>query len=132
MPIQSLFIKKLKCLTVTDVYTLKLLKFHYKIEKGKIPVYFKDMFPPSTSMRTYNTRHQHLAVLPKSKTATGSNCLRYTLPEVLLNIPMCIKEKVNTHSPQGFTNYVKQYFLNKYKEICNIENCYICNQVSIQ
>ena len=88
------------------------------------------MFIPTHLTRTYNTRFKHLATIPKSKTATGSKCLRYKLPEALLIIPHCIKEKIETHSPQGYSNYIKHYFIDKYSETCIITNCYICNKVS--
>ena len=120
--------KKLKCLTVPDTFTLKMLKFHYNIEKGTIPHYFVNMFKQTSAPPDHNTRFRHLAVKPTSKTTTGSDCLRYLLPETLLNTPSIIKEKVSTHSAQGFSNYIKQYFINKYADTCSIQNCYICNQ----
>ena len=122
--------KNLKCLKVCDLFKLKLLKFYYKLEKGEIPHYFQNMFTPVALTHNYSTRFRRLTDLPQSKTTTGSNCIRYTLPKHLTTTPACIKEKVATHSPQGFSNYIKQYLLNQYNENCTIVNCYICNQVS--
>ena len=124
-------LKTLKCLNVSDLFKLKILKFYYKLEKGTIPHYFQNMFITITSTHSYHTRFRHLPDLPQSITTTGSNCIRYTLPKYLLDTPACIKDKVATHSPQGFSNYIKQYLINQYSETCTIVNCYICNQVNV-
>ena len=121
--------KKLKCLKVSDIYTLNMLKFHFKIEKSTIPYYFKNMFKQTQTQHTHDTRFRDNRILLKPKTAAGGNCLRYFLPQILLNTPSCITEKVRTHSPFGFSNYIKQYFIRNYNELCNVENCYICHQV---
>ena len=121
--------KKLKCLKVSDIFTLKTLKLHYNIEKRTVPHYFLDMFKSNETTTHHNTRFRHLALKPTSKTATAYNCLRYSLPETLSAIPFIIKEKVTTHSAQGFSNYIKHYFIKNYTDTCNILNCYICNQV---
>ena len=122
-------LKKLHCLKACDLFKHKLLKFYYKIEKGTIPHYFQNMLTPTTLTHNYSTRFRHLTDLPTSKTATGSNCIRYALPKYLTATPICIKEKVSTHSPQGFSNYIKRHLINLYNETCAIENCYICNNV---
>ena len=105
--------KKLKCLKVSDLYTLNMLKFYYKVDKGTIPHYFKDMFSQTetNSTHTHDTRYRNNYTLPRSNTTTGSTCLRYFLPQVLRNTPQCIMDKVTTHSPFGFSNYIKQHFL---------------------
>ena len=120
--------KKLNCLNVTDIYTLNMLKFQFKLTKGNIPHYFKNMFPQTDthSIHTHNTRFRDYGSLPKPNTTGGGNCLRYFLPQILKQTPLCITEKITTHSPFGFSSYIKQYFINNYIEECNIENCYIC------
>ena len=50
------------------------------------------------------------------------------LPDILSKTATCIIEKVETHSFQGFSNYVKQHFIKDYKEKCYIDNCYVCQR----
>ena len=119
--------KILNCLNVPDIYKLNTLKFYYKIENDKIPHYFKDMFTETILTHNHDTRFKHITNLNAPKTASGSYCIRYSLPSILKDVPSCILEKVSTHSLQGFSNYIKNYFIKTYKETCNEENCYICN-----
>lgn len=121
--------KKLKCLNVSDIYKLNMLKFHYKITNGKIPHYFRNIITQNHTQHNHNTRFGNTALFSIPNTTVGGNCLRYILPNILLESPACITDKVNTHSPQGFSNYVKQHFINNYSEVCDIVNCYICRQI---
>ena len=34
--------------------------------------------------------------------------------------------KLDTHSFSGFSNFMKNYYIQNYNENCLIENCYIC------
>ena len=62
----------------------------------------------------------YLHVLPKK-------CVKYSVPSLSNETQSCITDKLITHSVHGsFTKYVKQYLLNNYTYICNIENCFIC------
>ena len=66
--------------------------------------------------------------------------MRYTKTDVVmylhksLNItnivngnPDIILDKIDTHSLNGFTNYVKLFLLQTYQDTCNVPNCYICS-----
>ena len=63
-----------------------------------------------------------------AKTSIFSDTIRFSLPILLRNTPPPIKEKVSTHSYDGFKSYVKKYLINRYKEHCNIKNCYVCSE----
>ena len=53
------------------------------------------------------------------KQAFAKKCLRHSLPLLLNNLPEIVKQKLISHSTQGFARYVKMY--------CSIQNCmYIC------
>ena len=39
--------------------------------------------------------------------------------------PKRVKDKINTHSLQGFINYGKNDMIHKYSNICIIQHCYI-------
>ena len=36
-------------------------------------------------------------------------------------------DKIDTHSLNGFTNYVKLFLLQTYQDTCTVPNCYICS-----
>ena len=38
-----------------------------------------------------------------------------------------ILDKIDTHSLNGFTNYVKLFLLQTYQDTCTVPNCYICS-----
>ena len=69
--------KKLKCLKVSDIYTQNMLKFHFKLENGTIPNYFKHMFPEKDALHTHDTRFRNLIRIKTSNTQEGEKCLRF-------------------------------------------------------
>ena len=70
----------------------------------------------TTSRRYFN----YISTLFQCQMPAGS------LPILLNNTPECIKEKLYTHSLNGFTYYIKNHTINKYSSTCIIVNCYIC------
>ena len=83
------------------------------------------MFPEEEVFHRYDTRNKTpMRPIPDKKGCL--KCIRYRMPEVIDNTDEIVTEKADTHSPKGFSNYAKNYFLNKYKSFCSIPNCYIC------
>jgi len=122
--------KTLKLLKVTDILKLQELKFYYKYENNKLPYYLQNL-PFKTNINTHNhvTRAQHkihLAYTPNHEYA--KKCIRYDVPNVFNSTPTEIKEKIYTHSLQGFARYIKLTFLQSYQDICTIVNCYVCSR----
>ena len=74
---------------------------HYKRDKNKI--------------YTYQIKHDF-----------AKKCPRHNLPLLLNNLPEIMKEKLTSHSNQGFVNYVKLYFLQSYE--VTRQHCYVCMQ----
>ena len=71
---------------------------------------------------TYKTKHEF-----------AMKCLRHNLPFLLNNIPTIVKEKLNTHSLQGFAQYAKLYFLQIIKVHAQGKIAiYVCNIKKIQ
>ena len=69
-----------------------------------------------------------VALALKTKHEFAKKTLKYNLPYTINNTPHIVKDKVNTHSFQGFSLYVKQYLIRKYNTNCISLNCYICEQ----
>ena len=119
--------KQLNILKINDIYKLSALKFYYKYSKAQLPRSFHGMFNPVSQSHTYQTRNCNVPRHPIPKSVTSKLTIRFTIPELLTHMPSCITEKINTHSIQGFSLYIKKYFISQYQERCNINECYICN-----
>ena len=49
------------------------------------------------------------------------------ITNIVNDTPHIILEKIDTHSLNGFTNYVKLFVLQTYLDTCTVPNCYICS-----
>ena len=59
---------------------------------------------------SHDTRDNNKLYTSKVKHVFAQKCLRYSLPLLLNNLPEIVKEKLISHSSQGFAKYVKLYF----------------------
>ncbi len=54
----------------------------------------------------------------------------FTCIPLIVNVsPPEIINKIDTHSFQGFSKYIKIKILESYNEECTIQNCYICTEI---
>lgn len=122
--------KKLKLLIVSDIASLKELKFLYKLQNNQLPAYFhNNLFIQNSRIHQHNTRAALDLHLPRIKHEFAKNSIRYMIPLASNRCPLNIKSKINTHSITSYSKYIKSHFINNYTEVCTIRNCYIC-QVS--
>ena len=120
--------KTLKLLKLTDMMKLNTLKFYYKLKDGKVPAYFENyQVLTQQDIHDRNTRFNYIINRNITRTALQQKCLRNNLPLILSNTPSNILDKVSTHSYRGYTNYIKDRFIENYSMNCNIPNCYICS-----
>ena len=121
--------KQLNLLKVEDILTLHELKFYFKYNQGILPKYLQNWnFIPNSKIHNHNTRKITTLHTLKTKHEFAKKTLKYNLPYTINNTPHIVKDKVNTHSFQGFSLYVKQYLIRKYNTNCISLNCYICEQ----
>ena len=118
--------KSLNLLKMRDLYDLAQLKFYHKYKNKGLPVYFNNMFDSQEHDHQYHTRHKNDPILQQPKKSLASKTIRFSTPKLILAMLRNITDKFETHSFQGFSNYAKKYFIDDYKEICIIENCYVC------
>jgi len=119
--------KKLQLLKVMDLCALQEFKFMYNFENKTLPNYFLSIqYHRHSSRHHYNTRNAENMELLPSRHVFVETSICYRLPKVLNTCPACIRDKIFSHSPKGFRNYVKNYFIGNYSEFCTINNCYIC------
>ena len=91
-----------------------------------LPSYFKDIFQTSQPVADLNTRSRNYVILNQPNTVLARESVRYKVPQIILNVPNCISDKITTHSVDGFNEYVKNYIISNYVSYCQEENCYIC------
>ena len=121
--------KKLGFLKVDDIFKLiQQLTFYYKYLHDNLPAYLQNWkLIPNDNVHTHDTRIKNELYIFRAKHEFAKNCLRHNLPFIVNNIPDIVKEKLITHSLNGFAKYVKQNLLQTYNDACTITNCYICN-----
>ena len=115
-----------KLLKFEDIYKTAMIKFYYKYLHDSLPSYFNDIFNPVPFHHQYNTRQLNPR-FPQSNKIFASKCIRYQVPKLIQNLPLCISEKFTTHSLNGIGNYCKQHFYKSYNDVCTVVNCYACN-----
>ena len=121
-------LKKLKLLKIGDLRVLNTLKFYYKFKKETVPEYFKS-FKIQTQDEKHgrNTRYKSMISTNFTRLKLSDKCLRNNLPVVLNTTPQLALDKTQTHSFNGFGNYVKNMILESYANTCTTQNCYVCN-----
>ena len=118
-------LKKLGILKVTDLSALQELKFAFKLKNNLLPSYFSNgMYFQNSDFHDYNTRHATDMTIPPGRHHFTSNSIRFRLPSLYNECPSEIKDKIFTHSYQGYSNYIKNYYINSYKITCQIDNCH--------
>ena len=66
-------------------------------------------------------------MLNQPNTVLSRESVRYKIPQIMLNAPECITDKIETHSIDGFSRYAKNHLIANYYSYCQDENCYVCN-----
>ena len=120
-------LKRLKLLSVNDLYHLAALKLHHKHKNDELPAYFTDIFATQAPTHEYNTRHRQNRQ-QQSNTISASHSPRFVVPKLVETLPNPITSMVKQVKLQCFTRAIKKYLIGKYNETCPIYNCYICNQ----
>ena len=119
--------KRLSLLKVSDIHELNVLKFYYKYKNNVLPSFFRNMFEYAQPSHNYNTRHGDVQYVVPPSTTSAERSIRYIVPTIVSKTPPCIINKIDTHSINGFSQYIKKFMCDKYLDSCNIANCYICN-----
>ena len=119
--------KSLELLNIQRLFDLNCLKFVYRFKKGSLPCYFLtfDCIPRS-DIHDHDTRYSHLINVEATRTRMAENCIRHHLITILNNTPRCILDKIDTHSVEGFSFFIKRHYLNELTYECNLRECYVC------
>ena len=121
--------KALDILKVDDMFNLQALKFYYKHTNGKVPEYFKSMnFTSLAEIHAYDTRYNDHIPANYTRLSMTQNCIRNYISKIVTKTPPNIIEKVASHSLHGFAIYIKKHYLARYRDICTINDCYVCGR----
>jgi len=123
--------KQLSLLTVSDLCALYDLKFCYKLENFKLPIYFSSIFVRHSDNHSFQTRNNRNFQIPLMQHSFAKTTIRYRIPVAYNNCPISIRNKIYTHSLSSFARFVRNYMLNNYENECLIPNCYICARHNI-
>ncbi len=121
--------KSLNLLKVSDILQLQLLKFYYKYKIRMLHYYLAQLpFITQANIHDHSTRTQNQLRTNQPQHGHASYCVRHQIPKVINIAPIRILTKINTHSLQGLSRYIKLTIIQSYQEICTTQNCYICSQ----
>ena len=118
----------LDILKIEHLFSQVCLKFVYKFKKCQLPKYFSSLqCVPRFSIHDHDTRSASSIDTIYTRTHMPSKCIRSQLPLLLNNTPDIILSKINTHSIQGFSFFIKRYYLSQYMTQCQERECFVCN-----
>ena len=121
--------KKLGILKMGDLYRLRILVFYHKFVNEKLPSYFLHNFIfHNEDYHNYTTRNRTNLTVPMLRHELHRSTLRSAIARTVNDTPPAIVEKTRTHSLNGFTYYVRLSMLYAYLVLCEIRDCYICNE----
>ena len=119
--------KSLNLLNLKDVFELSVFKIYSKFKHNLLPVYTLNMFTESIGNPRYSLRTRGPLKFVNPSTTSGEKCLRCYLPYFINNFSQQVLDKINTHSYEGFSFFIKRTKLNSYRIECTVPNCYICS-----
>ena len=119
----------MKLLKVQDLKLWQEYKFYFKLSNKLLPEYFATFtLMTNEGIHSYETRNKKDVHKTFTKYEFVKKWLKNKLVNLINECPLNIKSKVNTHSYQGFSLYVKNQLINKYFDTCAIINCYVCRR----
>jgi hypothetical protein len=120
--------KKFNILKMSDLCALQDYKFCYKLKNNMLPQYFQSQqFLSDNYTHDYPTRHSNNNLrVPAVRHDFARDGMSFRYPTVFNNMFPRYKDKIFTHSLDGFKLYIKKDIITSYETHCSIVNCYIC------
>ena len=106
--------KQLGILINNNLFGLNCLNFVYNYNQGELPHYSLGFrYEQRYSIHDHGKRFANLIDSKLTRTIMAQYCIRHHRVTMLNCTPKCIPDKTDTHSLQGFTFYIKQYYSNQ-------------------
>ena len=115
-------------LKIEDIHKVQQFKFFYKLTHKDLPEYFNAISLQTQvgDIHDHITRNRKKFYTQRIYHRFAEKSIRHSIFHTLNDAPELIRNKIDTHSFQGFSNYTKTFFLRKYSDQCQITNCYVC------
>ena len=121
-------LKELGLLKISNIFSLAIWKFYFKLMSDQLPAYFTVMKPTLPQVCTRYEIRNPVNHLPNVRHTFAEQSLRY-----------CLIKHLNTeggyadlaHST-SFINYkiiIKNEMINNYSAVCTIRGCYVCELI---
>ena len=121
--------KTLNLLKVQNIYQLAIFKFYFKLINDGLPHYFDNFIPTfSVGSAHYNLRNP-CRLLPNIKHEFPRQSLRYNLIVTLNEASKCTIDSAKILPINQYTFGIKKSMIDNYNHICEIPNCYICQNI---
>ena len=119
----------LELLNIQRLFDINCLKFVYRFKQHSLPSYFLSFYCiPRSDIHEHDTRYAHITNVEGTRTKMAENCIRHHLTIILNNTSGCILDEINTHNLQGFSFFIKRYYLNELTYECHLRECYVCRK----
>ena len=127
--------KELNLLNVSDMFSLKILNFLHKLSHDDLPLYFDIYRSYLNKIVTPYSLGMHPLPLPVIAHTFAESSLVFHLVKMKNNISVndtLILKRIEerSHSHSGFSTYVKNTMLSRYKYECSIYACRTCEQMT--
>ena len=117
------FFKNLKLLKIQDILTSQTLKIYHKFRNNKLPY----LYIQNSNIHNHNTHSANELHKNRCIHVFAQKSLKLNITNIVNDTLHIILDKIDTHSLNGFTNYVKLFLLQTYQDTCTVPNCYICS-----
>ena len=124
----NIYIAKTKVMVVDNTHiNVNNVLIYHKFRNNKLPYYIQNwpLFQNS-NIHNHNTRGANALHKNRCLHVFAQKSLKLNITNIVNDTPHIILEKIDTHSLNGFTNYVKLFLLQTYQDTCTVPNCYIC------
>ena len=117
------YVISLNLLKLKDLFELSVLKLDFMFKHNSLPLYTLNIFTESIRNPYFNLRARGTPEPVNPSTMSGEKCLCCYLPNFVKNASPEILHKVDTHSCEGFSSFIKLIKLNGYRMDCPWLTC---------
>ena len=118
--------KNLKLLNIQDILTLQTLKLYHKFRNNKLPYYMQNWpLYQNYNIHNHSTRGANALHNNRCIHVFAQKSLKLNITNIVNDTPHNSLDKINTHSLNGFTNYMKLFLRQTYQDTCTAPKCYV-------
>ena len=121
--------KQYGIIKLTDMFSLAIWKFYYKLMNNQLPTYFSQMKSVLPIICTRYEVRNPMFHLPDIRHSFGEQSIGYCLIKQLnAEESSLTTDMVLTESFLIYKVHIKRAVIDGYSDHCEIDNCYVCNR----